>query len=107
MKALHSIELLESRIAPATLVNPTTVTYTDVDFDLVTVKISKGTFTDPNVSTDDFTFTGIPAFGQRLVLIDLSNDGTMFDGATLTITATRTAGGGDGHVNVGFIDSSG
>jgi hypothetical protein len=101
---MNSIELLESRVAPATLVNPTTVTYTDVDFDIVTVKISKGTFTDPNVSTDDFTFTGIPAFGQRLVLIDLSNDAGAFDGANLTFTVKRGPNG-DGFANVGFINS--
>ena len=92
----HSIESLESRIAPATLVDAHTVTYTDVDFDLVTIKSSKGAFVDPNVNSSDFTFTGLPAFGQRLVLRDLSNDGITFKGATLTITAQRTAAGGDG-----------
>ena len=62
MKTKSIIELLESRIAPATLVDAHTVTYTDVDFDTVTVKISTGNFDgviggspDPG----DFTFTGI------------------------------------------------
>jgi hypothetical protein len=34
------IEPLETRIAPATLVNPTKLTYTDIDGDKVTVTIS-------------------------------------------------------------------
>ena len=51
---LAAAEPLESRIAPATLVNPTTVTYTDVDFDLVTIKSSKGTFADAQASSSSF-----------------------------------------------------
>src|SRR5438309_525212 len=39
--AAYSIEPLEARIAPATLLNPTTVTYQDADGDDVTVKFSK------------------------------------------------------------------
>ena len=42
MKTKSIIEMLESRIAPATLVNATPFDfYTDVDFDTVTVKIAK------------------------------------------------------------------
>jgi hypothetical protein len=106
MNARPQLDRLESRDAPASLVNPTTVTYTDVDFDIVTVKISKGAFVDPNVSTDDFTFTGSPVFGEKLVLLNLSNDGGAFDGASLTFTVERGPNG-DGFVNVGYINSTG
>jgi hypothetical protein len=84
-------------------VNPTTVTYTDVDGDLVTVKINKGALTEA-----DFTFNN--AFNttgpQVLQLLDLHNSGPLSK-ANLSITAKRTAAGGDGRVNVGFIDASG
>ncbi len=45
--------------------------------------------------------------GQQLQLIDWSNDGTEFAGATPTITAARSAAGGDGLVNVGRINATG
>jgi hypothetical protein len=109
MKPKSIIELLESRIAPATLVDAHTVTYTDVDFDTVTVKISTGAFNgviggspDPG----DFTFTGTPVFGEKLILLNLSNDAGEFDGANLTVTVKRAANG-DGCVNVGYINSTG
>src|SRR5262245_22668364 len=102
MKA-HIIEILEPRIAPATLVNATTVTYNDVDGDLVTVKVSKGALAESN-----FTFTTPFADNgpQILRLLDLQNSAS-FSKAGIAITAKRTAAGGDGHVNVGFIDASG
>ncbi|HEV7404864.1 MAG TPA: hypothetical protein VGO11_18120 [Chthoniobacteraceae bacterium] len=102
------IEILEARIAPATLVNPTTVTYTDVDGDLVTVKTSLGTLvlTNPNGGANDtFTFTAPnSAGGQQLQLIDFHNGG--FDGANLTITVVKKPAG-DGLANVGSINSTG
>jgi hypothetical protein len=106
MKTKSIVEPLELRIAPATLVNPTTVTYTDTDGDLVTVKISKGAF-DGTIggapSINDFVFANSGAGEQlRLILID---DEYEFAGAKLTITATP-AGGGDGMVDIGFIDAS-
>jgi hypothetical protein len=98
-----NIEPLESRVAPATLVNPTTVTYTDIDGDLVTVKVSKGALTEA-----DFTFNNAfnTAGAQVLQLLDLHNSGPLSK-ANVSITAKRTAAGGDGRVNVGFIDASG
>src|SRR5262245_56852478 len=104
-----TIEPLELRIAPATLVNPTTVTYTDVDGDLVTVKISKGAFQDPAhplFGTDDFTFMNI-GVGEQLQIVNLSDDGSDFQGANLTITAVRGPMGGDGRANVGHLNSAG
>ncbi len=95
------IEPLEARIAPAIL-----FTYTDVDGDLVSVKISKG-------NTGDATFTTASAGtlgGFQLQTIDL-NGNHHFDGANITVTAKpQTIGGikhGDGLANVGFIDASG
>ena len=51
MKTSSTIEPLEARIAPAVLLNPTTVAYKDMDGDLVTVKTTKGAF-----AKGDFTF---------------------------------------------------
>ena len=96
MKTKSTIELLEARIAPATLVDAHTVSYLDLDFDLVTVKISKGTFADPNVSTDDFTFTGGVFGSEQLVLLDLSNDASDFDGANVTFTIRDPGASGAG-----------
>jgi hypothetical protein len=101
-----NIEPLEIRIAPATLVNPQTVTYTDVDGDDVTVKTTKGTF----VLGANILFIDAdpgPDVREQLQLIDMQNSMT-FAGASITITAKRSlANGGDGLVNVGFIDASG
>jgi hypothetical protein len=94
-----AIDVLESRTTPAvTIVNATTATFTDVDGDLATVKVSKGTLT-----AGLFT-TVASGSGDQLQTIDLSGGG--FDGASLTISAKK-AGSGDGLVNVGYINSTG
>jgi hypothetical protein len=94
-----NIELLESRIAPAVLViNPSTATYTDVDGDLVTIKVSTGDLNGAGFSSVN---AGV---GEQLRQIDLSGGG--FDGANLTITVKK-APGGDGLANVGHIESTG
>ncbi len=96
-------EPLEARIAPAIL-----FTYTDVDGDLVTVKISKGNpgdaiFTHPAV---------VGTFGDQLQKIDLAGN-QVFKGATITVTAKPQdvfGNGqirGDGLATIGFIDASG
>lgn len=75
------------------------VTYTDVDGDLVTVKTTVGI-----LSASNFTF--VPAGkGLQLQTIDLSSPS--FLNTTLGINAKRTAAGGDGFVNVGYIDAHG
>lgn len=98
-----NIEPLEHRIAPAIL-----FTYTELDGDLVTVSISKG-------SLGDATFTHPPVpglFGDQLQTINL-NGNAVFKGANITVTAKQqdlTGNGfirGDGLANVGFIDASG
>jgi hypothetical protein len=97
-----SLEVLEDRLAPAVLVNPTTVTYQDVDGDTVTVHVSKGSLTQAN-----FTFNSPFSFNapQQLQLIDLRS--AQFQGANLSVTAVRSVQGGDGFVNVGEIDATG
>ena len=96
-----SIEPLEPRIAPAAAVNVltnTTATYTDVDGDHVTIKVSAG----------DLHGAGIFAVisqgsGDQLQLVNFSAGG--FDGADLTFSVTK-APGGDGLANVGKINST-
>lgn len=109
------IEPLESRIAPATLVNPTTVTFQDVDGDLVTVKSSKPIFVDATIN-NVFTFAGgsgvdgLNGIAQQLQAIDLTQLGTPADATktNITISAQRSSiTGGDGFVNVGAILASG
>ncbi len=120
---VRGIEALEGRIAPATLVNPSTVTYVDLDGDLVTVKFTKNLFptiagvpvADPSMA---FTFGdaqgAVMAFGavdaggkalpqqlQKLNLVALSADGV-----SITVSAKK-AGAGDGFANVGWISAFG
>jgi hypothetical protein len=97
------LELLEDRLAPAVLVNPTTVIYPDVDGDIVTVHVSKGTLT-----ADNFTFNSPFNFNGPQQLQTITLRGAQFQGANLTITAVRSpVNGGDGFVNVGEIDATG
>ena len=95
-RTVSSIELLEARIAPASL------TFTDVDGDLVHVTVSGSATTaqlDAAVhrvpSGAGFEITSV-AFGGRSV----------FKNADITIVADL-AGGGDGLVNVGRINARG
>lgn len=84
----------------ATLVNDQTVTFTDVDGDLVTVKVSAGTL--DLLTNFVFAAHGVGQQLQRLVLTDAE-----FSGANITITAQRSASGGDGSVNVGYVNAAG
>lgn len=98
-RSILAVECLESRLAPAvTIVNATTATFTDVDGDLATIKVSTGTLT-----AGLFT-TGGAALGEQLQTIDFSGGG--FDHADLTVSAKRVPTG-DGLVNVGYINSTG
>jgi hypothetical protein len=95
---MNLIEPLESRIAPAVVVlNPTTATYTDVDGDIVTIKVSLGT-----LATGLFATTAV-GLGDQLQAINLSNGG--FDGTNLTLSVKQRATG-DGLANVGYINST-
>lgn len=79
-----------------------TATYTDVDGDLVTIKVSKGV-----LAKDDFHLSGQNALGgSTLQMLDLSSH-TDLNLANLTITAkAQKLNGtlqGDGHANVGDL----
>lgn len=95
MKITNSIEQLEARIAPAGFAT----TFTDVDGDLVTIKVSKGTLADAVINK---VTAGL---GEQLHSLNLSN--AVFLGANVAITAKpQTVAGavhGDGSVNVGEI----
>ena len=81
-----------------------TATFTDVDGDLVTVKTTAGTFDTTNFRV--FLEFGAVTGGGRFSMLDLSDE--EFDGANITITAKRSVTlGGDGLVNLGFLDATG
>ncbi len=109
--SLHSsIEHLESRIAPASIVTVSldqkSATWVDLDGDHVTLKTTKGILQEA-----DFTFlphqTGDA--GDQLALLDLHGHGDSAKGIALTFTAVRdrVLHVGDGFVNVGRIDATG
>lgn len=84
-----------------TLVSPTVARYIDQDGDAVTVRVSKGT-----LGAQDFTFaTGQK--GSQLRLLNLSDDGQEFAGASLSIIGVRRGANGDGYTNVGHINATG
>ncbi|RYD67557.1 MAG: hypothetical protein EOP84_30455 [Verrucomicrobiaceae bacterium] len=100
------IEPLEARIAPATLAiagDQRTVTWTDVDGDLVTLKITKGTLEEGNFVCEDS--------GAGLVVKSLDITADEFAGASLTISAKRVVepdnAVGNGQVDVGYINAAG
>lgn len=95
-----SLEPLESRIAPATLISSTQVQYTDPDGDLVTVTTTRGTFDDPTaVGQTMWTFVASGA-GELLQALELGSDRD-FRSAVLTIAVEGAA-----TADVGFIDAS-
>jgi hypothetical protein len=80
-----------------------TATFTDVDGDIVTVKTTKGTLDATNfgMSRASGAVTGGAAFNT----LDLNS--AEFAKANITITAKRGRLGGDGLVNLGFLDATG
>ncbi|MHA3772724.1 beta strand repeat-containing protein [Verrucomicrobiota bacterium sgz303538] len=92
------LELLESRIAPASLVNPKTVEFTDVDGDVVHVLLSQPLF---DKAMHGFTFEP-SGEGERLVSLALPPSAT---GVSLSIFVIKQSAEGDGAVNVGVISS--
>lgn len=100
------IEALESRIAPAVVISPggKVAHYTDLDGDRVTITVSKGRLT-----ASDFIMSGegatVPG-GEKLVVLDFSDDLGEFHRANLTIIASPTRLGGDGAADVGFINAA-
>jgi hypothetical protein len=97
-------EPLEARDAPATLVNPTTVVYSDVDGDTVTVRTTKGTFDLASNFLFHDTDPG-PAVREQLQRLTVTDP--EFEEASLTVAAVRSAqNGGDGFANVGHINAN-
>jgi hypothetical protein len=94
------LEALESRIAPAVIISTDghSATYTDVDGDQVTIKVSDGLLT-----AGMFTTTA-KGTGEQLNSINFSGGG--FDGADITFSVKKSAGG-DGFADVGAINSKG
>ena len=103
------IESLEDRIAPATLVNPTTVTFQDKNGDAVTVTISKPLFTAASAARvftfDTGSVNGDNSVGQQLELLNITKLGSAAGGMDISITA-QPVGGSVGVVNVGYINAS-
>ena len=95
----YAPEPLESRIAPAVLVNalnPKTAIYTDVDGDTVTIIVSKGNLNDA------VFVSAMSGDGEQLQAIQF---GGGFAGANLTLKVIR-ASGGDGLAHVGAISAT-
>ncbi len=110
------IELLEDRIAPATLISPTVVTYEDADGDSVTVKFSKPILATKTIANSVLVFdtgavflpgdSGIITGPQQLETIDLTMAGVDVSGISVTVKAKHSAMlGGDGYANVGAINA--
>lgn len=95
------IELLESRIAPATLTGRV-LKYVDLDGDQVTVTFTKGSIASSNFTFDtSFATTG----PQQLQRIDVSGVADV-EGSNL-IVSTKRATGGDGIAHIGEIIATG
>jgi len=98
---MHSIELLESRIAPASLTGRV-LSYTDLDGDKVTISFSKGTLSSANFTFDNaFGGTGT----QQLQRIDVSGV-TDIEGSNISVKVVRGEGG-DGVAHIGEIIATG
>lgn len=79
-----------------------TFTYTDGDGDLVRVKTSAGTLK----SSQFHWLTSADGTRRELRFMDVHGD-TSFTGANLSFTAKKTATGGDGRVDLGYLDLAG
>ena len=106
-----SIEPLEARIAPATIISATTVTFQDIDGDNVTIKVSKPIFTDDLTAANLIDFTGsifTDGGPQQLNALFLQNLGAANNGLDVSITAKRSPiTGGNGEVAFNSLDASG
>ncbi len=109
---ISSLELLESRIAPAVLLSHRVVLYSDVDGDTVTVTFSKPILTAATFASG-LTFVDSPAradgsIPQTLAKISLVDMAVESGGLALDISVDAVPSllhGGNGHVNVGAIDA--
>jgi hypothetical protein len=105
-QSMARIEILEQRIAPATLVSPTVVTYTDLQHDKVTITATQPIFYASTVNSvlgfNIGAVHGNNSVPQQLETIDLAHIASQAAGTSLTVNAVAP-GGGNGVVNVGFI----
>jgi len=127
-RAPQGIEPLEGRIAPAILLNASTLTFIDLNGDNVAVKFSRDLFNpaDPNLNTNlekVFIFSAGKAHGgaadpekdvaQQLQVIDLTKVvGTPgvpspAAGVSVTVTATKNGDAGDNLTDIGAIEAGG
>jgi hypothetical protein len=102
MKIDSSLELLESRIAPAKLLS-----LVDVDGDLISITTTKGTDAQLLAVVSKTNPAGAVPGGVAISEINLADNLAAFDGASITVTARRGPLGGDGLVNVGAIIAAG
>ncbi len=80
-----------------------TATYTERDGDVVTIKTTRGAF-----AAHEFVVFAIgDAGGGQLARLTLGDPTDGFSGANLSFTAKRGPSGGNGFVNVGFLDAAG
>lgn len=86
--------------APSISVDGRTATWTDLDGDAVTLKITKGELTPAN-------FRFFAGANGSAALAKLTLTDSAFTGTNVTITAKRGSNGGDGRVNVGEINATG
>ena len=117
MKHLTYIEPLEDRIAPATIINPYTVTYQDTNSNTVVVTISKPLFTlalakrilvftdsNNNQITESFTGNSTP---ENLALMNLLlQKGINAQDMNISVKTLPKIGTGTGQVNVGSIEAA-
>jgi hypothetical protein len=106
--ALRGPVQLEPRDAPATLVNASTVTYQDTDGDLVTATISKPILTAGNANQIFLFATGSVngdnTSSQQLQEIHLTG---LASAAGVNVQVKATRAGGDGFVDVGYVNATG
>ena len=84
------------------LVNARTATFTDVDGETATVRVSKG-----SLQASDFLFATLQSGHSQLLQLNLSDDGNEFAGANVKIFVSKRVPGGDGQVQVGYLNSTG
>src|SRR5262245_51443160 len=91
-----NVQLLEDRCTPAAV----SVTYTDIDGDLVKVTASKPGLVAPPLDMSDLTLVGVG--NLQLERLRITEAG--FENANIVVSATQQPGG-DGLVHVGTIDA--
>ena len=102
MKTALPIEILESRIGPASL-SGNVLTYTDLDGDLVTITFSPSAQLTPEAFSFDTAFdTAGPQQLQEVNLATVPGAGGMS-----IAMKVMTAGAGDGRADIGAIDAHG